>query len=115
MVMKMKKKKKNEDYTQLYTISKTFLMFLFILILKININLLMLNFLLVISTIEILATNYKKSRIKWAVVLSQLYSIILYITIQIMGNSISAFSGILYIFISLVLIILEFTAYIETL
>ena len=106
---------KNEDYTQLYTILKTFLIFCFILILKLNINLLMLNFLLVISAIEILATNYKKSRIKWAVVLSQLYSIILYITMQIMGNSVNAFSGILYIFISTILIILDFTAYIETL
>ena len=114
MVVKMKNKEKG-NLTSLSTIAKVFLIFLFILILKLKINILMLNFLLIISAIEILATNYRRSRIKWLLMLIQLYSIILYITIQIMGNSLSVFSGILYMFISLICMIVDFSIYIEKL
>ena len=55
----------------LYTIVKVFLIFLFILIIKLNINVLMLNFLLIVSSIEILATNYRKTKIKWILMLIQ--------------------------------------------
>lgn len=113
MVVKMKNKEKG-NLTPLCTIVKIFFIFLFILILKLNINVLMLNFLLIISAIEILATNYRKSRIKWAIILIELYSIIMYITIQIIGNSLSIFNGILYIFMVLIFIILDFSIYIET-
>lgn len=113
MVIKMKNKEKG-NLTPIITIFKIFLIFLFIWILKLNINALILNFLLIISAIEILATNYRKTKIKWILMLIELYSIILYITIQIMGNSLSIFNGILYIFMVLIFIILDFSIYIET-
>ena len=68
-------KSKERDYTPILTILKIFVMFTLSLVLKLNINILLLNVLLIISAIEILATNYKKSGIKWSIIIFELYAI----------------------------------------
>lgn len=106
-------KNKEKDYTPILTIIKIFVMFSLSLVLKLNINGLILNLLLIISAIEILATNYRKSKIKWTLMLIELYSIILYITLQIMQNPLSMFNGMLYMLITTICIIVDFSVYIE--
>ena len=106
-------KNKERDYTPILTIVKVFAMFVLILILKVNINVLILNFLLIICAIEILATNYRKSKIKWTLMLIELYSIILYFPLQIMQNPLSMFNGMLYILIVTICIIADFSIYIN--
>ena len=106
-------KNKEKDYTPILTIIKIFVMFSLSLVLKLNINGLILNLLLIISAIEILATNYRKSKIKWTLMLIELYSIILYITLQIMQNPLSMFNGMLYMLITIMCIIIDFSIYIN--
>lgn len=106
-------KNKEKDYTPILTIIKIFVMFSLSLVLKLNINGLILNLLLIISAIEILATNYRKSKIKWTLMLIELYSIILYITLQIMQNPLFMFNGMLYMLITTICIIVDFSVYIE--
>lgn len=106
-------KNKEKDYTPILTIIKVFIMFSLILVLKLNINGLISNLLLIISAIEILATNYRKSKIKWTLILIELYSMILYITLQIMQNPLSMFNGMLYMLITTICIIIDFSIYIN--
>lgn len=106
-------KNKEKDYTPILTIIKIFVMFSLSLVLKLNINGLILNLLLIISAIEILATNYRKSKIKWTLMLIELYSIILYVPLQIMQNPLSMFNGMLYMLITIMCIIVDFSVYIE--
>ena len=106
-------KNKEMDYTPILTILKIFVMFLLILVLKLNINGLILNLLLIISTIELLVTNYRKSKVKWTLMMIELYSIILYVPLQIMQNPLSMFNGMLYILIVTICIIADFAIYIE--
>ena len=101
-------KNKEKDYTPILTIIKVFIMFSLILVLKLNINGLISNLLLIISAIEILATNYRKSKIKWTLILIELYSIILYVPLQIMQNPLSMFNGMLYMLITTICIIIDF-------
>ena len=111
MVIKMKSR--NKDYIPIFTIFKIFLMFTLILILKLNINLLILNFLLVISTIEILATNYRKTKIKWILILSQLYTMMLYIPVININNPRLLVNGLVYIIIIFIIIIIDLYIYIK--
>ena len=106
-------KNKEKDYTPILTIIKIFVMFSLSLVLKLNINGLILNLLLIISAIEILATNYRKSRVKWILMMIELYSIILYVPLQIMQNSLSMFNGMLYMLITIMCIIIDFSIYIN--
>lgn len=106
-------KNKEGDYTPILTIIKIFVMFSLSLVLKLNINGLILNLLLIISTIEIVATNYRKSVIKWILMIIELYSIILYIPLVIMQNSLTMFNGLVYMLIVTIVIIIDFSAYIE--
>lgn len=106
-------KNKEKDYTPILTIIKVFVMFSLSLVLKLNINGLILNLLLIISAIEILATNYRKSKIKWTLMLIELYSIILYVPLQIMQNPLSMFNGMLYMLITTIYIIIDFSIYIN--
>ena len=106
-------KNKEKDYTPILTIIKVFIMFSLILVLKLNINGLISNLLLIISAIEILATNYRKSKIKWTLILIELYSIILYVHLQIMQNPLSMFNGMLYMLITTICIIIDFSIYIN--
>lgn len=106
-------KNKEKDYTPILTIIKIFVMFLLSLVLKLNINGLILNLLLIISAIEILATNYRKSRVKWILMMIELYSIILYVPLQIMQNPLSMFNGMLYMLITIMCIIIDFSIYIN--
>ena len=112
MVIKMKNKEKG-NLTPIITIFKIFLIFLFIWILKHKINALILNFLLIISAIEILATNYRKTKIKWILMLIELYSMILYIPIININNLGLLINGIAYIIILLVISIIDFSIYIK--
>lgn len=104
---------KSKDYTPILTIIKIFVMFSLSLVLKLNINGLILNLLLIISAIEILATNYRKSKIKWTLMLIELYSIILYVPLQIMQNPLTMFNGLVYMLIVTIVIIIDFSTYIE--
>lgn len=106
-------KNKEKDYTPILTIIKIFVMFSLSLVLKLNINGLILNLLLIISAIEILATNYQKSRVKWILMMIELYSIILYVPLQIMQNPLSMFNGMLYMLITIMCIIIDFSIYIN--
>lgn len=106
-------KNKEKDYTPILTIIKIFVMFSLSLVLKLNINGLILNLLLIISDIEILATNYRKSRVKWILMMIELYSIILYVPLQIMQNPLSMFNGMLYMLITIMCIIIDFSIYIN--
>ncbi len=106
-------KNKEKDYTPILTIIKIFVMFSLSLVLKLNINGLILNLLLIISAIEILATNYRKSRVKWILMMIELYSIILYVPLQIMQNPLSMFNGMLYMLITIMCIIIDFSIYIN--
>lgn len=106
-------KNKEKDYTPILTIIKIFVMFSLSLALKLNINGLILNLLLIISAIEILATNYRKSRVKWILIMIELYSIILYVPLQIMQNPLSMFNGMLYMLITIMCIIIDFSIYIN--
>lgn len=106
-------KSKERDYTPILTLLKIFVMFLLILVLKININGLILDLLLIISTIELVVTNYRKSKAKWILTMIELYSIILYISLQIMQNPASMFNGMLYMLIVTICIIADFAIYIE--
>ena len=106
-------KNKEKDYTLILTIIKIFVMFSLSLVLKLNINGLILNLLLIISAIEILATNYRKSRVKWILMMIELYSIILYVPLQIMQNPLSMFNGMLYMLITIMCIIIDFSIYIN--
>lgn len=106
-------KNKEKDYTPILTIIKIFVMFSLSLVLKLNINGLILNLLLIISAIEILATNYWKSRVKWILMMIELYSIILYVPLQIMQNPLSMFNGMLYMLITIMCIIIDFSIYIN--
>lgn len=105
-------KNKEKDYTPILTIIKIFVMFSLSLVLKLNINGLILNLLLIISAIEIL-TNYRKSRVKWILMMIELYSIILYVPLQIMQNPLSMFNGMLYMLITIMCIIIDFSIYIN--
>ncbi len=107
------KNKEKGNLTPIITIFKIFLIFLFIWILKLNINALILNFLLIISAIEILATNYRKTKIKWILMLIELYSMILYIPIININNLGLLINGIAYIIILLVISIIDFSIYIK--
>ena len=106
-------KNKEKDYTPILTIIKIFVMFSLSLVLKLNINGLILNLLLIISAIEILATNYRKSRVKWILMMIELYSIILYVPLQIIQNPLSMFNGMLYMLITIMCIIIDFSIYIN--
>ena len=106
-------KNKEKDYTPILTIIKIFVMFSLSLVLKLNINGLILNLLLIISAIEILATNYRKSRVKWILMMIELCSIILYVPLQIMQNPLSMFNGMLYMLITIMCIIIDFSIYIN--
>lgn len=106
-------KNKEKDYTPILTIIKIFVMFSLSLVLKLNINGLILNLLLIISAIEILATNYRKSRVKCILMMIELYSIILYVPLQIMQNPLSMFNGMLYMLITIMCIIIDFSIYIN--
>ena len=106
-------KNKEGDYTPILTIIKIFVMFSLSLVLKLNINGLILNLLLIISAIEIAATNYRKSRVKWILMMIELYSIILYVPLQIMQNPLSMFNGMLYMLITIMCIIIDFSIYIN--
>lgn len=106
-------KNKEGDYTPILTIIKIFVMFSLSLVLKLNINGLILNLLLIISAIEIVATNYRKSRVKWILMMIELYSIILYVPLQIMQNPLSMFNGMLYMLITIMCIIIDFSIYIN--
>jgi len=106
-------KNKEKDYIPILTIIKIFVMFSLSLVLKLNINGLILNLLLIISAIEILATNYRKSRVKWILMMIELYSIILYVPLQIMQNPLSMFNGMLYMLITIMCIIIDFSIYIN--
>lgn len=106
-------KNKEKDYTPILTIIKIFVMFSLSSVLKLNINGLILNLLLIISAIEILATNYRKSRVKWILMMIELYSIILYVPLQIMQNPLSMFNGMLYMLITIMCIIIDFSIYIN--
>ena len=106
-------KNKEGDYTPILTIIKIFVMFSLSLVLKLNINGLILNLLLIISAIEIVATNYRKSRVKWILMMIELYSIILYVPLQIMQNLLSMFNGMLYMLITIMCIIIDFSIYIN--
>ena len=110
-VIKMKNKEKG-NLTPLSTITKVFLIFLFILILKLNINALMLNFLCIISTIEILVTNYKKVKIKWVLMLIQLYTMMVYIPVTNISNPRLLVNGLVYIIILFTIEILDIYIYI---
>jgi hypothetical protein len=105
-------KNRKKDYIPILTIVKVFVMFAFIWVLKLNIDGL-LNLLLIISAIEIVATNYRKSVIKWILMLIELYSIILYIPLVIMKNPLTMFNGLVYMLIVTIVIIIDFSAYIE--
>ena len=107
------KNKEKGNLTPLSTITKVFLIFLFILILKLNINALMLNFLCIISTIEILATNYRKTKIKWILILSQLYTMMLYIPVININNPRLLVNGLVYIIIIFIIIIIDLYIYIK--
>lgn len=109
-VIKMKNKEKG-NLTPLSTITKVFLIFLFILILKLNINALMLNFLCIISTIEILVTNYKKVKIKWVLMLIQLYTMMVYIPVTNISNPRLLVNGLVYIIILFTIEILDIYIY----
>ena len=111
MVIKMKNR--NKDYIPILTIVKIFLIFLLILMLKLNINLLILNFLLVISTIEILATNYRKTKIKWILMLIQLYTMIVYISVINISNPRLLVNGLVYIIVLCIISIIDFYIYIK--
>lgn len=106
-------KSKERDYTPILTILKIFVMFALILVLKLNINGLLLNLLLIISAVEVLATNYRKSKVKWTLMMIELYSIILYVPLQIMQNPLSMFNGMLYMLIVTICIIIDFSNYIN--
>lgn len=106
-------KNRGKDYIPILTIVKVFVMFAFIWVLKLNIDGL-LNLLLIISAIEIVATNYRKSVIKWILMLIELYSIILYIPLKVMiQNPLSMFNGLIYMLIVIIFIIIDFSIYIE--
>ena len=106
-------KNRERDYIPILTILKIFVMFTLILVLKLNINGLISNLLLIISAMEILATNYRKSRVKWTLMIIELYSIILYVSLQIMQNPLSMFNGLVYMLIVTIVIIIDFSIYIE--
>ena len=105
-------KNKERDYTPILTIVKVFAMFVLILILKVNINVLILNFLLIICAIEILATNYRKSKIKWSILIFELY-VIIFIPLQNMKSPETIFSSLLYVLIVIISIVVDFSIYIE--
>lgn len=111
MVIKMKNR--NKDYIPILTIVKIFLIFLFISILKLNINLLILDFLLVISTIEILATNYRKTKIKWILMLIQLHTMIVYISVINISNPRLLVNGLVYIIVLCIISIIDLYIYIK--
>ena len=106
-------KNKERDYTPILTILKIFVMFVLILVLRLNINILLLNVLLIISAIEILVTNYKKSRIKWSILIFELYAIMLCVPIQNMKSPETIFSSLLYVLIVIISIIVDFSVYIN--
>lgn len=105
-------KNKEGDYTPILTIIKIFVMFSLSLVLKLNINGLILNLLLIISAIEIVATNYKKSGIKWSILIFELY-VIIFIPLQNMKSPETIFSSLLYVLIVIISIVVDFSAYIE--
>ena len=109
----MKNRKKERDCIPTLTISKVFVMFALVLILKLNINGLILNLLLIISAIEILATNYKKSGIKWSIIIFELYAIMLCVPLQNMKSPETIFSSLLYVLIVIISIVIDFSIYIE--
>ena len=106
-------KSKERDYTPILTILKIFVMFTLSLVLKLNINILLLNVLLIISAIEILATNYKKSGIKWSIIIFELYAIMLCVPLQNMKSPETIFSSLLYVLIVIISIVIDFSIYIE--
>lgn len=106
-------KNKERDYTPILTILKIFVMFVLILVLRLNINILLLNVLLIISAIEILVTNYKKSRIKWSILIFELYAIMLCVPLQNMKSPETIFSSLLYVLIVIISIIVDFSVYIN--
>lgn len=106
-------KSKERDYTPILTILKIFVMFTLSLVLKLNINILLLNVLLIISAIEILATNYKKSGIKWSIIIFELYAIMLCVPLQNMKSPETIFSSLLYVLIVIISIVVDFSIYIE--
>ncbi len=103
-------KSKERDYTPILTILKIFVMFTLSLVLKLNINILLLNVLLIISAIEILATNYKKSVIKWSILIFELYAIMLCVPLQNISNPIC---GLLYVLVVIICLVVDFSIYIE--
>ena len=105
-------KNKEGDYTPILTIIKIFVMFSLSLVLKLNINGLILNLLLIISAIEIVATNYKKSGIKWSILIFELY-VIIFIPLQNMKSPETIFSSLLYVLIVIISIVVDFSIYIE--
>lgn len=109
----MKNRKKEKDYIPTLTISKVFVMFALILALRLNVDILLLNVLLIISAIEILATNYKKSRIKWSILIFELYAIMLCVPLQNMKSPETIFSSLLYVLIVIISIVIDFSIYIE--
>ena len=106
-------KNKERDYTPILTTLKIFVMFVLILVLRLNINILLLNVLLIISAIEILVTNYKKSRIKWSILIFELYAIMLCVPLQNMKSPETIFSSLLYVLIVIISIIVDFSVYIN--
>ena len=101
-------KNKERDYTPILTILKIFVMFVLILVLRLNINILLLNVLLIISAIEILVTNYKKSGIKWSIIIFELYAIMLCVPLQNMKSPETIFSSLLYVLIVIISIVVDF-------
>ena len=106
-------KSKERDYTPILTILKIFVMFTLSLVLRLNVDILLLNVLLIISAIEILATNYKKSVIKWSILIFELYAIMLCVPLQNMKSPETIFSSLLYVLIVIISIVVDFSIYIE--
>ena len=109
----MKNRKKEKDCIPTLTIFKVFVMFALILALRLNVDILLLNLLLIISAIEILATNYKKSGIKWSIIIFELYAIMLCVPLQNMKSPETIFSSLLYVLIVIISIVVDFSIYIE--